>query len=308
MRTPSWCCRPTRRCSGFCAPSAERAFWARSRAVGPGRVRSTAVTVAICSAFALQAGLVRTQDGGCMAIDPSAVGATGGPVERSWTSKDGLLYALGVGAGLDELQFTTEKNQQVLPTMAVVLGARGAVPMGRAGSFNPAMLVHGEQSDRAGAADSRGRHAQGYRENRGDLRQGQRRGDRHRDRIGGRCQRRAAVSHAFRGVRARRRWLRWRSRAVGSGERAAGAQAGHQVSYKTQPDQALLYRLSGDRNPLHSDPEFARTAGFPRPILHGLCTYGFTGRALLHTLCGSDPARFKSMEGRFSKPYFPAKA
>src|SRR5262245_57464415 len=81
-----------------------------------------------------------------MAIDPSAVGATGGPVERSWTSKDCLLYALGVGAGVDELQFTTEKAQQVLPTMAVVLGARGAVPMQRAGSFNPAMLVHGEQA------------------------------------------------------------------------------------------------------------------------------------------------------------------
>jgi acyl dehydratase len=85
-------------------------------------------------------------------------------------------------------------------------------------------------------------------------------------------------------------------------------EADHQVTYKTLPEQALLYRLSGDRNPLHSDPEFARAAGFPRPILHGLCTYGFTGRALLHTLCGSDPARFKSMEGRFSKPVFPGEA
>ena len=57
-----------------------------------------------------------------------------------------MLYALGVGAGLDELQFTTEKAQQVLPTMAVVLGARGAVPMQKVGTFNPAMLVHGEQA------------------------------------------------------------------------------------------------------------------------------------------------------------------
>ena len=79
----------------------------------------------------------------------------------------------------------------------------------------------------------------------------------------------------------------------------------HVVTYDTRADQALTYRLSGDRNPLHSDPEFAKVAGFPKPILHGLCTYGFTGRALLHSLCGSDPAQFKSMEARFSKPVFP---
>jgi acyl dehydratase len=63
--------------------------------------------------------------------------------------------------------------------------------------------------------------------------------------------------------------------------------------------------VSGDRNPLHSDPEFAKLAGFDRPILHGLCTYGFTGRALLHSLCDSDPARFKGMDARFSKPVMP---
>ena len=74
---------------------------------------------------------------------------------------------------------------------------------------------------------------------------------------------------------------------------------------QTRTDQALLYRLSGDRNPLHSDPSFAAMGGFDRPILHGLCTYGFTGRALLHTLCGSDPARFKGMDARFSSPVMP---
>jgi acyl dehydratase len=77
------------------------------------------------------------------------------------------------------------------------------------------------------------------------------------------------------------------------------------VQYETRPEQALLYRLTGDRNPLHSDPAFASRAGFARPILHGLCTYGFTGRALLHAVCDSDPARFHSMYGRFSKPVFP---
>ena len=73
----------------------------------------------------------------------------------------------------------------------------------------------------------------------------------------------------------------------------------HEVTYATRADQALLYRLSGDRNPLHSDPTIAKFAGFDRPILHGLCSYGFTGRALLHELCGSDVARFKSMDSAF---------
>ena len=79
----------------------------------------------------------------------------------------------------------------------------------------------------------------------------------------------------------------------------------HEVRYETRMEQPLLYRLSGDRNPLHSDPSFAKMGGFDRPILHGLCTYGFSGRALLHSICGSDPARFRSMEGRFSKPVMP---
>ena len=79
----------------------------------------------------------------------------------------------------------------------------------------------------------------------------------------------------------------------------------HSVSSVTRPEQALIYRLSGDRNPLHSDPSFAQLAGFDRPILHGLCTYGFAGRALLHRLCDGDPARFGSIEGRFSSPVFP---
>ncbi len=66
--------------------------------------------------------------------------------------------------------------------------------------------------------------------------------------------------------------------------------------------------MSGDRNPLHVDPKFAARGGFDRPILHGLCTYGVTGRALLHALCGSDPARFHAMSGRFSHPVFPGES
>ena len=69
-----------------------------------------------------------------------------------------------------------------------------------------------------------------------------------------------------------------------------------------------MYRLSGDHNPLHTDPAFVARGGFPRPILHGLCTYGFTGRALLKSLCDNDDARFEHIEGRFSSPVMPGEA
>jgi acyl dehydratase len=243
-----------------------------------------------------------------MAIDPSAVGATGGPAERSWTSKDCLLYALGVGAGLDELAFSTEKGQQVLPTMPVVLGARGAVPMQKIGSFNPAMLVHGEQAVELagplpveGTLRATGKIAAVYDKGSG-----------------------AVVVSETEAVDASTGKLLFKTRSAAfirgaggfGGDRGPSGpinqpparKADHEVTYRTAPEQALLYRLSGDRNPLHSDPEFAKRAGFAKPILHGLCTYGFTGRALLHSLCGSDPGRFKSMEGRFSKPVFPGEA
>ena len=77
------------------------------------------------------------------------------------------------------------------------------------------------------------------------------------------------------------------------------------IDIPTRPDQALIYRLSGDRNPLHSDPAIAKAAGFPRPILHGLCTYGITCRAVLQTYADYDPAKIKSHAVRFSSPVYP---
>jgi len=239
-----------------------------------------------------------------MTIDPNAVGVSGDPTERSWTSKDCLLYALGVGAGVDELEFTTEKAQQVLPTFAVIIGG-GGVPFNKIGSFNPAMLVHGEQAIEVyapippeGTVRSTGRIAAIWDKGKG-----------------------AVVVMESESVNAANDEPLFKTtmsafiRGEGGfgGERGPSADASgppdrapdHQVTYATRPDQALLYRLSGDRNPLHSDPEFARMAGFERPILHGLCTYGFTGRALLHNLCDGDPARFRSMAVRFSKPVLP---
>lgn len=74
---------------------------------------------------------------------------------------------------------------------------------------------------------------------------------------------------------------------------------------ETRPDQALLYRLNGDRNPLHADPDFARQAGFPSPILHGLCSYGIACRAVLASVCDYDATRIAAFDVRFSAPIFP---
>ncbi len=242
-----------------------------------------------------------------MPIDPSKVGLEGKPVEREWSSRQCLLYALGVGAGLNELEFSTNKNQKVLPTFAVIVGG-GGVPLNQIGSFNPVMLVHGEQAIELfgpipvdGKVTSQGRIAGIYDKGSGAV-------------IVTESESRDAQSGELR--------FRTRSSIFLRGEGGFGGDRGPQgdknvpparkadqeVTYVTRDDQALLDRLSGDFNPLHSDPDFAKRAGFPKPILHGLCTYGFTGRALLHTLCGGDAARFKSMEGRFAKPVFPGQA
>ncbi|MEA3077636.1 MAG: hypothetical protein QOF60_2544 [Actinomycetota bacterium] len=232
--------------------------------------------------------------------------------ERSWNSKDALLYAVGVGAGsLDptgkELEFTTENSkdvaQKVLPTMAVILGGAGGVR--NIGSFNPAMLVDGGRtviSHRPipveGKIKSRGRVIGVYDKGSGAVVMSE------SESVD------AETGEAIFGLKSQ---IFIRGEGGWGGDRGPSGPKNvppdrspdAQVTYDTRPDQALTYRLSGDRNPLHSDPEFAKLAGFPKPILHGLCTYGFTGRALLHELCGSDPARFRSMEGRFSKPVFP---
>ncbi len=242
-----------------------------------------------------------------MPIDPNCAGKTGAPVERGWTSKDCLLYALGVGAGTDELAFSTEKDQRVLPTFAVIVGG-GGIPFAAIGKFNPAMLVHGEQAIEVfgpipaeGSVRSTGRIANVW-----DKRSG------------------AVVVMESESVDAVTGEPRFKTRMAAfiRGEGGFGGERGPsgprneppkraadlEVRYETRPEQALIYRLSGDRNPLHSDPEFAKRAGFEAPILHGLCSYGFTGRALLHGLCGGDPARFRSMEARFSKPVIPGDA
>jgi len=246
-----------------------------------------------------------------MPINPDAVGATSQPTETSWTSKDALLYALGVGAGVDDLAFTTENSmnvtQRALPTMVVTLmDVSGA--FGNIGSFNPAMLVHGEQRIElhrelpvSGTVSTVAEITGIYDKGKGAVIE-----------IAARSNDAGTGEPAFTNVMSA--FIRgeggWGGDRGPSGPRnvAPERDPDARTTYETRPDQALLYRLSGDRNPLHSDPGFAALAGFDRPILHGLCTYGFTGRALLAELCDGDPARFASMEGRFSSPVFPGEA
>jgi len=245
-----------------------------------------------------------------MALDHGLLGEPGEPHERSWRSKDALLYAVGVGAGLgdplEELQFTTENTdgvtQQVLPTFAVLISQ--AAVRRSLGDFDRALLVHAEQSFELhrplpvqGTVRTVSTVTGIYDKGSGAL---------------------ITVENTAVDAATGEPMVTARSGTFIRGEGGFGGDRGsskpwqrperpadRMVTLETRPEQALIYRLSGDRNPLHADPKFAARGGFARPILHGLCTYGVTGRALLHALCGSDPARFASMAGRFTRPVLP---
>jgi acyl dehydratase len=254
-----------------------------------------------------------------MGLNLDAVGKTSEPSERSWDSRDALLYALGVGAGaLDptgfELEFTTENSagltQKVLPTFATIVGQGGRV-MSDLGDIDMTKLVHGEQVI----------ILHGEIPVSGTIRITTTVAGMYDKGSGGLVVLESESVDAATGVPAftTRTGLFIREAGGFGGPRGPegdedSALAGQPVpdrapdevvTYAVRTDQALLYRLSGDRNPLHSDPTFATRAGFDRPILHGLCTYGFTGRGLLHKVCASDPARFGAMRARFSRPTLP---
>ena len=250
-----------------------------------------------------------------MPLNPEAVGAVGDPHEISWNSKDALLYAVGIGAAHKDLQFTTENTkdttQVVYPTFAVVAGS-GSAPSGvsalsKVGTFNWAMLVHGSQAitlhrpipvaanavaqDRVAAMYDKGKAAVIVIENEVKSTDGE-----------PLWNTRSAVF-----IRGEGGWGGERGPS-GPQNKPPDRAPDHEVTLQTSPDQAFLYRLSGDRNPLHTDPSFAALGGFDRPILHGLCSYGFTGRALLAELADNDVARFHAIEARFASPVMPGDA
>lgn len=224
--------------------------------------------------------------------------------------RETMLYALGIGLGgdpmnLDELPFVYENGLKAVPTQASVI-AWGAGNLGEVG-INYAMVVHGEQrltmhkplpAAASISADSRIVEILDKGPGKGAVVIGE---TVIKDAASGEaiC---TMVSSTF-------------ARADGGfGGPSSGGPEPHPVpdrapdmelEFPTRPDQALLYRLSGDRNPLHSDPALAKMVGFERPILHGLCTYGITCRAVLQGFCNYDPTLILAHDVRFSSPVYP---
>jgi acyl dehydratase len=227
--------------------------------------------------------------------------------------QDAALYALSLGIGQDpmdqaELRFVTEgAAMRALPTMAAVLGYPGFWLRDPATGVDAVRLVHGEQSVELHAPLPVDGEVIGRSRVTGLVDRGAGRGALlYSERV---------IVDAATGTKlatlGQTTFLR--------GDGGFGGPAGPVkkpapepegapeivLDLATRPETALLYRLNGDHNPLHSDPAVAAKAGFPRPILHGLATFGVVGRALLRAVCGGDPARFGRMECRFSAPVFP---
>jgi len=236
--------------------------------------------------------------------------------EHTYTEKDSILYALGAGftaSPMDPraLDFVFEKNLKVAPTMAVVLGYPGFWMQDPASGVDWVQVVHGEQNVRIhrplpSAATVIGRSrvlsVTDKGEGRGALVVFETEvSERDTDTL------LATVSQVV--------FCRSEGGYSTSGQPSDPFQPAkitfpdrapdHVCNIATREDMALVYRLSGDMNPLHADPEIAKAAGFERPILHGLATFAVAGHAILKTCCDYEPERLRVMNARFSAPVYP---
>ena len=251
-----------------------------------------------------------------MPIDPDKLLAIRIPdKEQRYSEKDAMLYALGVGLGHDpvneqQLAFVYEKNLKVLPTFPVVLGFDPFLLRDLGIGINFEMTVHGEEHlvlhrplPTSGIIVARQRFVDVIDKGAGK---------------GALLLMERTISDKATGalLATMRETVFCRADGGFSGTTRPSPPV-HPVPDRapdivcdlpTRPDMALIYRLSADTNPLHADPEMARAAGFPRPILHGLGSFGVAAHALLRSVCDYDPARMRSIGGRFSAPVFPGES
>jgi acyl dehydratase len=227
----------------------------------------------------------------------------------SWSERDTMLYALAIGMGsdpldVDELPFVYEKNLRAVPTLATVVAWGAGIPPERLG-VDRRRTLHGEEALEvhrpipcAGEVTAASRVVAVYDK-----------GER-----GAVIERQTVLADVNSGepiATLTRTAFARADGGFGGPAQPVVAQDPPQgppqrvIEFDTRPDLALLYRLCGDRNPLHADPETARAAGFPGPILHGLCTYGICCRAVLEAFCQYDPTRLQRLAVRFSAPVFP---
>jgi acyl dehydratase len=233
-------------------------------------------------------------------------------IEHTYSEKDTMLYALGLGCGSDptepgDLKYVYERGLVALPTMAVVLAYPGNWLESKESTADYSKVLHGEQYltihrpiPAAATVIGRGRVKD-------LLDKGKEKG---------------AVLFVERQILDKADGepiATMLSAAMLRGDGGFGGKPGPQplphalperpatvsLDLKVAPNAALIYRLSGDRNPLHADPAAAAKGGFKMPILHGLCTYGVAGRAIIKACCSDDPKRLKGLKIRFSSPVFP---
>jgi acyl dehydratase len=234
------------------------------------------------------------------------------PLEHTLTPRDCMLYALGVGIGtrpeaVEDLQFVYEDGLQVFPAMVNVISHPGAWVKAPELEIDWVKLLHGEQSfsmlkpllaDQTYVGSYRvadiidkgaGKGAMLYLEK--SL----------AEKSTGAVVSRVTSTYVLRGD-------------GGCGGTTTTTPALHaiperpadqNISLTTLPQAGLIYRLSGDYNPIHASPVIARKAGFERPILHGLCTMGVVTRAILQACCNHRPERLRSVKLRFSAPVYP---
>ena len=239
-----------------------------------------------------------------MTIDFRRVGQRVGPVEQGYGWRDVALYALALGAGEEDLGYLLDPTPKVLPTYGVLPAFEPVFEAMRSTGADLVQLLHtAQRTELLRPFPSEGvMRTSAVLRGIWDMKVGALAIVDTETEVGGELACRTSWQLLLRGAGG----FGGERPPQGLRVKPPKDQAPEfEVKVSTRRDQALLYRLTGDVNPIHSHPEVAKQAGFERPILHGLCSYGIAGRIALKVLAGDDPARFKAFEVRFAKVVMP---